>query len=124
LDLGAIGHALWTLRLRTYDPVTVRQSVTRLFAVIRSRGPAWNDSLPLDDQVEWTAHAAFMNGLLEEGVIALGGPLEGTPDVLLVMRATDAAEIAERLAADPWTRNGLLIVKQICPWWLRLGSLD
>jgi len=115
---------LWTLRLRTYDPVTVRQSVTRLFAVIRSRGPAWNDSLPLDDQVEWTAHAAFMNGLLEEGVIALGGPLEGTPDVLLVMRATDAAEIAERLAADPWTRNGLLIVKQICPWWLRLGSLD
>ena len=124
MDLGAIGHALWTLRLRTYDPVTVRQSVTRLFAVIRSRGPAWNDSLPLDDQVEWTAHAAFMNGLLEEGFIALGGPLEGTPDVLLVVRATDAAEIAERLAADPWTRNGLLIVKQICPWWLRLGSLD
>jgi hypothetical protein len=102
----------------------VNQSVKRLFAVIRSRGPAWNDSLPLDDQVEWTAHAAFMNGLLAEGFVALGGPLEGTPDVLLVVRATDATEIAERLAADPWTKNGLLIVKQICPWWLRLGSLD
>ena len=101
----------------------MNQSVKGIFAVIRSRGPAWNDSRPLDDQVEWTAHAAFMNGLLAESFVALGGPLEGTPDVLLVVRATDAAEIAERLAADPWTKNGLLIVKQICPWWLRLGSL-
>jgi uncharacterized protein YciI len=97
--------------------------VKRLFAVIRSRGPAWNDSLPLDDQVEWTAHAAFMNQLAREQFVALGGPLEGTPDVLLIVRATDDAEIRERLSADPWTRNGLLIVKQIDPWWLRLGSL-
>jgi hypothetical protein len=97
--------------------------VKRPFAVIRSRGPAWNDAVPLDDQVEWTAHAAFMNGLLRDGHVTLGGPLEGTPDVLLIMRATDPSEITERLAADPWTRNGLLIVKQICSWWIRLGSL-
>jgi len=98
--------------------------VKRLFAVIRSRGPAWDDALKLDDQVQWTAHAAFMNGLQKEGLIVLGGPLEGTPDVLLIFHAADPAEITERLAADPWTRNGLLIVKQIHPWWLRLGSLS
>ena len=98
--------------------------MSRLFAVVRSRGTAWNDALRLDDQVEWVAHAAFMNGLLEDGFIALGGPLEDTPDVLLIVRATDAAEITARLAADPWTKNGLLIVKQISPWWLRLGSLS
>ena len=96
----------------------------RLFAVIRSRGPAWNNALKLDDQVEWAAHATFMNGLLEEGLIVLGGPLDGTPDVLLIVRAAEPAEITERLAADPWARNGLLIVKQISPWWLRLGSLN
>jgi len=98
--------------------------VKRPFAVIRSRGPAWNNAVPLDDQVEWTAHAAFMNGLLRDGLVTLGGPLEGTPDVLLIMRATDPAEIAERLAADPWTLNGLLVVKQIHPWWVRLGSIE
>jgi hypothetical protein len=97
--------------------------VKRLFAVIRSRGPAWDHALPLDDQVDWAAHASFMNGLAEEGFVALGGPLEGTPDVLLVVRATDPSEIADRLAADPWARNGLLVVKQTCPWWIRLGSL-
>jgi len=98
--------------------------VKRLFAVLRSRGPAWNNTLKLDDQVEWPAHAAFMNGLQKERLIVLGGPLEGTPDVLLIFRAADPAEIAERLAADPWTRNGLLVIKQISSWWLRLGSLN
>ena len=96
----------------------------RLFVVIRSRGPAWDDSRPLADQVVWAAHVTFMNGRAAEGFVALGGPLEGTPDVLLVVRATDDAEITERLSADPWARNGLLIVKQICPWWIRLGSLS
>ena len=80
--------------------------------------------MPLDDQVEWTAHAAFMNGLLRDGRVTLGGPLEGTPDVLLIMRASDPAEITECLAADPWTKNGLLLIKQIHPWWIRLGALN
>jgi uncharacterized protein YciI len=97
--------------------------MTRLFAVIRSRGPAWNAALPIDDQVEWPAHVAFMNGLVDQQFIAVGGPLEGTPDVLLVVRAIDAAEIADRLAADPWVQNGLLRLKEVWPWWIRLGSL-
>jgi uncharacterized protein YciI len=95
----------------------------RSFAVIRSRGPAWNHAVPLDEQVEWTAHAAFMNGLVRDGRVTLGGPLEGTSDVLLIMRATEPVEITECLDTDPWTRNGLLIVKQIHPWGIRLGSL-
>ena len=95
----------------------------RLFAVIRSRGPAWDEARRLEDQAAWAAHAAFMNGLLAEGLIALGGPLEGTPDVLLVFRAADSAEIADRLKADPWTQNGLLVIKQVSPWQMRLGRL-
>ena len=95
----------------------------RLFAVIRARGPAWNDAEALEGQAEWTAHAAFMNGLLADGFIALGGPLEGTPDVLLIVRATGDAEIVDRLADDPWVKNGLLILRQIRPWQLRLGAL-
>jgi hypothetical protein len=97
--------------------------VKRLFAVIRSRGPAWDDSQPLDNQVGWAAHAAFMNALLKEKFVELGGPLEGTPNVLLIVWATDASEIVERLAADPWTQNGLLVLKHTSPWRLRLGSL-
>ncbi len=95
----------------------------RLFAVIRSRGPAWNDSRRMEDQVDWTAHADFMVRLLDEGFVALVGPLEGTADVLLIARATDPSEITVCLATDPWTQNGLLIVKHIHPWQIRLGAL-
>jgi uncharacterized protein YciI len=95
----------------------------RLFAVIRSRGPGWDDSRGLEGQVDWAVHAAFMDGLVEEGFVAVGGPLEGTREALLIVRAADASEIAERLEADPWTRNGLLIETQVSEWRIRLGSL-
>jgi uncharacterized protein len=97
--------------------------VTRLFAVIRARGPAWNASLPLERQAEWDAHAVFMEGLVAVGFITVGGPLEGTSDTLLIARATDETEITMRLAADPWTQNGVLIVRNVVPWQIRLGSV-
>jgi hypothetical protein len=64
-----------------------------------------------------------MNDLVDEGFIILGGPLEDSPDVLLVMRATTGDEIVERLAVDPWTQQGLSVIKQIWPWQIRLGAL-
>jgi len=65
-----------------------------------------------------------MDALSAERFAALVGPLEGTRDALLILRASSASEIVERLAADPWTGNGLLITTQISPWQLRLGSLE
>ena len=97
--------------------------MSRLFAVARSRGTAWNDSLSLEQQADWRGHADFMNALHAEGFVLLGGPLEGTSDVLLIIRADDANEIHARLSADSWTSNDLLRIKQIVPWTLRLGSL-
>ena len=94
-----------------------------VFAVLRSRGPAWDDSKPLEGQIDWAAHAAFMDELFDQRFAALVGPLEGTRDALLILRASSESEIGDRLALDPWTWNGLLITKQISPWQLRLGSL-
>jgi uncharacterized protein YciI len=95
----------------------------RAFAVLRSRGPAWDDTKPLEGQEDWTAHAEFMDALFDQRFAALVGPLEGTRDALLIVRASSAAEIVERLASDPWTTNGLLTTKQISVWQLRRGSL-
>ena len=95
-----------------------------LFAVVRTRGPAWDSSRPLEGQPEWPAHAAFMNGLQADGFVVLGGPLEGTSDVLLIIRAADEAEIRARLATDPWSANDLLRVTRTAPWTLRLGALE
>ena len=63
-----------------------------------------------------------MNGLAENGFVVLGGPLEGTPDVLLIVRAESAEEIGRRLDSDPWTRLELLRIRSIAPWTVRLGE--
>jgi len=96
----------------------------RLFAVTRLRGPGWDHSRPLEGQEDWPSHAAFMDALQAEGFVLLGGPLEGTPNVLLIVRAEDAEEINSRLAEDCWTRKDLLRTIEVAPWTLRLGSLE
>ena len=96
----------------------------QLFAVIRTRGPAWQDSRSLESQADWIPHASFMNSLAKDGFVILGGPLEGTSDVLLVVRANTPDEVRSRLADDPWTSKDLLRVTRVASWTLRLGSLE
>lgn len=96
----------------------------RLFAVVRERGPVWEASRPLDSQPDWPSHAAFMNALEAEGFVLLGGPLEGTPKVLLIIHADDETEIRRRLADDPWTKTDQLRIAEVWPWTLRLGKLS
>jgi len=98
--------------------------VAPLFAVTVSDGPKWQSDLPMETQEEWTAHAAFMNGLVDEGLVLLGGPLEGIHQRLLIVRADDAEHVKLRLEEDPWHSDGLLRIATIAPWTLRLGSLD
>jgi len=96
----------------------------RLFVVIRAAGQGWNPALPMEQQPEWDEHAALMDAMVEEKFIVLGGPLEGPRHgALLVFRAHDEQEILARLADDPWTRNGLLVVDVLRPWTIRLGSI-
>jgi hypothetical protein len=93
------------------------------FIVLRSCGPTWEDAKPLEAQLDWPAHAAFMDALFAEGFAALVGPLEGTRDALLVLRAASESQVVERLALDPWTTNRLLVTRQISRWQIRLGTL-
>jgi uncharacterized protein YciI len=95
----------------------------QLFAVMLNHGAAYQHGLPLESQAEWDAHASFMDALVDEGLVKLGGPLEGTSEVLLIFRAQSPEEVKQRLGPDPWHRTGLLQIVRIMPWTLRLGSL-
>lgn len=95
----------------------------KLFAVLRERGPRWNDAEPMEGQHDWRAHADYMNALVAEGSAPLGGPLLGTREVLIIMRASDEHEVEKRLAQDCWSVKDLLRTVWIRPWWLRMGSL-
>ena len=87
------------------------------YAVLRSRGPAWDHSRPRREQTDWNEHAAFMDALAEEGFVVLGGPLgEGDgDDALLIVDAEDERAVCARLAGDPWPEQ-MLTTSSVRPW--------
>ena len=89
--------------------------------VIRRSGPEFDHSLPLEEQSDWDAHAAFMNGLVDSGFIILGGPLADEERVVHAIEAASEAEIRARLADDPWSESHLRI-DTIDPWTIRLDG--
>ena len=90
-----------------------------VFAVTMVAGPGWDASRARREQPAWDEHAAFMDGLLNDGFVILGGPL-ADERVLLVVEAADEQEIADRLGADPWLETAQLLVGEVQPWtiWL------
>jgi uncharacterized protein YciI len=92
------------------------------FAVRLVHGPGWDASRPIRSQDAWDEHAAFMDGLVDEGFIILGGPVGDGEQTLHVVEAADDNQIRARLAHDPWARAGLLQIGTIEPWALWLNS--
>jgi uncharacterized protein YciI len=73
------------------------------------------------EQDEWAAHAAFMNALVDDGFVVVGGPLGDGEHTLLMVDAASEHAIHERLATDPWTPMGLLSIVDVQPWRILLG---
>lgn len=90
------------------------------FAVTLVHGPAWDESLSIRDQRGWDAHAAFMDLLVVDRFILLGGPVGDHRQTLHVVEAIDDEHVRQRLADDPWARAGLLEIGSIQPWALWL----
>src|SRR5262245_7352534 len=91
--------------------------MSEYFLVRRAHGSAWDLSRLRREQDGWDDHAAFMDRLVEEGVVVLGGPVgdgDGT-HALIVMDLGSEAEVRERLAGDPWGEN-MLATESIERW--------
>jgi uncharacterized protein YciI len=92
--------------------------------MVHSRG--WDPARPIRDQDDWDIHAAFMDALVEDGFVLLGGPIGENEGALLLVEASDEEQVRARLGQDPWVRAGLLRVALVEPWliWLdgRTGS--
>ena len=89
--------------------------------VLRQSGPSFDPALPLEEQSGWPEHAAFMDALVEDGFIVLGGPLESSDRAVHVVSAPSAEAVRARLATDPWSGSHL-VVEAIEPWTIRLDG--
>ncbi len=91
-----------------------------LVTLLRS-GPQWDPARPLEEQSGWPAHADFMDGLVDEGFIVLGGPLADERRVAHAVEADSEDAVRATLARDPWSETHLQ-VDTIEPWTIRLDA--
>lgn len=94
------------------------------FAVRLERGGPWDWSRDLREQDGWDEHARYMEALVDDGFIVLGGPLGGDREILHAISAQSEQAVRERLATDNWARNGMLTIKSIEPWTILLDGRD
>jgi uncharacterized protein YciI len=92
------------------------------FAVRLVHGPGWDSARPIRSHNSWDKHAAFMDRLVDDGFIVLGGPVGDGRATLHLVEAHDENEARTRLAEDPWAAAGLLQIGTIEPWALWLDS--
>jgi uncharacterized protein YciI len=92
------------------------------FAVTMVHGPGWDPSRQIRDQDAWDEHAAFMDALVDDGFLLLGGPVGDGQRALHLVQATDEHEIGARLGEDPWASMELLQIGAIELWELWLDG--
>jgi uncharacterized protein YciI len=92
------------------------------FAVRLERGGPWDWSRDLRQQAGFDEHARFMDALVDEGFVIVGGPLEGEREILLLIEAPSKEAVRERLAEDNWHRNGMLTIASIDAWTILLDG--
>jgi uncharacterized protein YciI len=92
------------------------------FAVRLRRGGPWDWSRGLREQDTFDEHARFMDSLVDDGFIILGGPIGDEREILHAICAPSEEAVRERLAEDNWAQNGMLTIKSIEPWTILLDG--
>ena len=96
------------------------------FVVISEQGAAWNTKLSMREQNQWSEHASFMNSLVDQGFVILGGPIKD-PSIhkaRLIVKSESESEVRDRLIKDPWIQSGLLKTASIELWEVLLSKED
>jgi uncharacterized protein YciI len=87
-----------------------------VFVAISSAGPNRDFSKGTREQPFWDEHAVFIDQLVEQGFILMGGPLVDEGGSLLILNAKDENEAREKLKNDPWLQHGILRQQSIKHW--------
>jgi uncharacterized protein YciI len=86
------------------------------YIVISSAGPNRDHEKGTREQAYWDEHEPFIDGLVDDGFILLGGPLVDEGGGVLVVVAGSEAEVREKLERDPWYQHGILTLESIRRW--------
>ena len=81
-----------------------------------SAGPNRDFSKDTRRQPFWDEHATFIDQLVADGFILMGGPLVDEGGSFLIVNAENESEVREKLKNDPWFMHGILKLESIKRW--------
>lgn len=94
-----------------------------LYLVESTAGDRRDLAKDVRQQAHWDDHAAFIDALVDEEFIVLGGPFPDEGGAMLVVRAESEAEARSRLETDPWYVHGILKLVSIHRWEIFIDRL-
>ena len=86
------------------------------FVVISSAGPNRDFSKGTREQPFWDEHTEFIDRLVADGSIWMGGPLVDEGGSILIFNADDENEVRAKLKDDPWSKHGILKLESVKRW--------
>jgi uncharacterized protein len=87
-----------------------------LFVAISSAGPNRDPSKGTREQPFWDEHAKFIDQLVEDGAILMGGPFVDEGGAMLIFNAGGENEVRSKLKDDPWAEHGILRLESVKRW--------
>ena len=87
-----------------------------IFLAISSAGLNRDFSKDTREQPFWDEHAKFIDQLVDDDFILMGGPLVDEGGSLLIVDAEDENEVREKLKNDPWAKHGILKLESVKRW--------
>jgi len=92
------------------------------FVIISTAGPNRDPSKGTREQPLWDEHAAFIDQLVAEGFVLMGGPFVDDGGAMLIVNAAEEKAVREKLANDPWMKHGVLKLESIKRWQIFIDS--
>lgn len=87
-----------------------------MFVILSSAGPNRDPSKDTRQQPLWDEHAAFIDQLVADGFILMGGPFVDEGGAMLIVNADDENEVRQKLKPDPWFEHGILKLESVKRW--------
>ena len=94
------------------------------YAVTLEWGGGRDARRSMREQEKWDEHAAYMDVLVDDGFIILGGPLDDAEKILLIINAKSRQAIEARLADDPWIPMGIRRIANVERWEILLDARE
>ncbi len=90
--------------------------MSTLYVVTSTAGAHRDLTKGTREQAYWDEHAAFIDELVENEFIVLGGPLVDEGGAMIVVREQSESAVRERLRDDPWYQHGILRLESVRRW--------